>query len=70
MTTVYHQGPVGLDGAPGQAGRHGEKGVKGEAGSGSPFQVLDRAELGARGFPLPEPGDKVCTLSVHRVNII
>ena len=47
------QGPVGLDGAPGQAGRHGEKGGKGEPGSGSPFQVLDRGELSSRGFSLP-----------------
>ena len=64
------QGPVGLDGAPGQAGRHGEKGAKGEAGEGSPFQVLDRAELSARGFPLPEPGDKVRVVRAHHVYII
>ena len=58
---------MGLDGAPGQAGRHGEKGAKGEAGEGSPFQVLDRAELSARGFRLPEPGDKVRVVRAYHV---
>ena len=61
MILYLDQGPVGLDGAPGQAGRHGEKGAKGEPGSGSPFQVLDRAELGSRGFNLPSD-DKVLVI--------
>ena len=54
------QGPVGLDGAPGQPGAAGEKGQKGETGSGSPFQVLDRAELSSRGWSVPE--DKVLVI--------